>query len=225
MHTFGHPVDIKKIVEIADEYNLPIVEDAAESLGSFYHGKHCGTFGKLGIISFNGNKIITTGGGGMIITNDDSIADYARHISNTAKQSHKWRYIHDQIGFNFRMPNINAALGCAQFEKLPEFIDSKRKLFLSYKSVFESIKEVKIFSEPKDCQSNYWLQTLILEEEHKNKLEGILEYTNNNGVMTRPAWDLMHTLRMFKDCPRAPLPIAESLAQRIINIPSSAFIR
>ena len=224
MHTFGHPVEIDSIVEIANRYNLSVIEDAAESLGSFYKKKHTGTFGKVGILSFNGNKIITTGGGGALLTNDKKIAAYAKHLSTTAKVKHDWRFIHDQIGFNYRLPNLNAALGCAQMKKLPFFIESKRNLFIKYFEVFRNIKGVTLLSEPTNAKSNYWLQTLILEEGYEKELEEILEYTNLRGIMTRPAWELLHNLEIYKDCQKAPLPIAESLSKRILNIPSSAFL-
>ena len=222
MHTFGHPSKIDHILNISKEYNLDVVEDAG-SLGSFYK-KHTGTFGKIGILSFNGNKIITAGGGGALLTDDKSIALSAKHISTTAKIPHKWRYIHNEIGFNYRLPNINAALGCAQFDKIEHFLRSKRKLFLKYKEVFGSIEGVKLFQEPKNSRSNYWLQTIILDKGYENELESILENTNKNNIMTRPSWDLIHKLDMYKDCPKSPLPVSESLSRRIINIPSSAFL-
>ena len=224
MHTFGHPVEIDSIVKIANKYNLNVIEDAAESLGSFYKKKHTGTFGKVGILSFNGNKIITTGGGGALLTNDHEIAVHAKHLSTTAKVKHDWRFIHDQIGFNYRLPNLNAALGCAQMQKLPFLIESKRSLFLKYSEAFRSIKGVKLLSEPINAKSNYWLQTLILDKEYESELEDILEYTNTRGIMTRPAWELLHQLEIYKDCQKAPLPISESLSKRIINIPSSGFL-
>ena len=224
MHTFGHPVEIDSIVEIANRYNLTVVEDAAESLGSFYRKKHTGTFGKVGILSFNGNKIITTGGGGALLTNDNKIAAYAKHLSTTAKVKHDWRFIHDQIGFNYRLPNLNAALGCAQMKKLPFFIESKRNLFIKYHEAFRNIKGVTLLSEPTNARSNYWLQTLILDEGYEHELEEILEYTNISGIMTRPAWELLHNLEIYKDCQKSPLPISETLSKRIINIPSSAFL-
>jgi len=224
MHTFGHPVEIDSIVKIANKYNLNVIEDAAESLGSFYKKKHTGTFGKVGILSFNGNKIITTGGGGALLTNDHEIAVHAKHLSTTAKVKHDWRFIHDQIGFNYRLPNLNAALGCAQMQKLPFLIESKRSLFLKYFEAFRSIKGVKLLSEPINAKSNYWLQTLILDKEYESELEDILEYTNTRGIMTRPAWELLHQLEIYKDCQKAPLPISESLSKRIINIPSSGFL-
>ncbi len=224
MHTFGHPSRIDQILEISREYNLKLVEDAAESLGSFYNGKHTGTFGEIGILSFNGNKIITTGGGGALLTNDETLAKSAKHISSTAKVPHKWRYIHDHIGYNYRLPNINAALGCAQLKKIEKFLDSKRKLFLKYKDVFESIDGIKLFNEPDNSVSNYWLQTIILENGFENELENILRNTNKKNIMTRPAWNLIHKLDMYLDSPKSPLPVSESLSKRIINIPSSAFL-
>ena len=224
MHTFGHPLEINSIIKVAEKYNLVVIEDAAESLGSLYKGKHTGTFGKIGVLSFNGNKIVTTGGGGALITNDLEVARLAKHLSSTAKVEHKWKLIHNQIGFNYRMPNLNASFGCAQMKKLPSFIQSKRDLFLKYKEVFDSLLGVRIFSEPANSRSNYWLQTLLLDKGYESQIENILEITNKEGIMTRPSWELMHHLQMYKNCPRAPLPISESLAKRIINIPSSAFL-
>ena len=224
MHAYGHPVEIESIKEIANRYDLFVIEDAAEALGSFYKNKHAGTFGDIGILSFNGNKIITTGGGGALLTNNDEIAEKAKHLSTTAKIKHKWEFVHDQIGFNYRLPNLNASLGCAQMRKLPKFINSKRILFSKYYEAFKCIKGIKLFSEPINSKSNYWLQTLILERGYEEELPDILDITNKSGLMTRPAWELIHNLPMYRDCPRAPLPIAESLAKRIINIPSSAFL-
>ena len=224
MHTFGHPAKIDEILKISKEYNLKLVEDAAESLGSFYKKKHTGTFGDIGILSFNGNKIITTGGGGALLTNDESLAKSAKHISSTAKVPHKWRYIHNEIGFNYRLPNINAALGCAQLKKINKFLDAKRKLFFKYKEVLESIDGIKLFNEPKNSRSNYWLQTIILDIGFENELEDILKNTNQKNIMTRPAWNLIHEFDMYLDCPKSPLSVSESLSKRIINIPSSAFL-
>ena len=224
MHTYGHPAKIDQILEISREYNLKLVEDAAESLGSFYKKKHTGTFGEIGILSFNGNKIITTGGGGALLTNNEGLAKSAKHFSSTAKVPHEWRYIHNEIGFNYRLPNINAALGCAQLKKIDKFLDAKRKLFLKYKEVFQSIDGVNLFSEPENSKSNYWLQTIILENGFENQLEDILKNTNKKNIMTRPAWNLIHQLDMYADSPKSPLPVSESLSKRIINIPSSAFL-
>jgi perosamine synthetase len=222
MHTFGHPCDLDGLLSVAHDYKLALVEDASESLGSFYHGKHTGTFGKLGVISFNGNKIITTGGGGAILTNDEKLADRAKHLTTTAKLPHRWEYVHDEIGYNFRMPNLNAALGCAQLEQLDKFIQSKRELYNAYQESFKNISQLRLLQEPRGCNSNYWLQTIILDKEISDQRDIILDTTNNANFMTRPAWKLIHQLEPYKDCPRAPLPVAESLAKRIVNLPSSA---
>ena len=223
MHTFGHPVDIEGLLSVAHDFNLELIEDAAESLGSFYKGKHTGTFGLCGAISFNGNKIITTGGGGAILTNDEKLAKYAKHITTTSKISHKWEYIHDEIGYNFRMPNLNAALGCAQIENLPKFLNSKRKLFDLYKNNLSDV-DVNIFKEPKNCKSNYWLQTLVLSEYTSNQRDNILEAMNNSGLVARPPWKLINELDPYKNCPSSPLPISQNMTKRLINIPSSAGI-
>ena len=220
MHTFGHPCNLEALLSVAHDYRLVMVEDAAESLGSFYQGKHTGTFGKLGVLSFNGNKIITTGGGGAILTNDERLADYAKHLTTTAKQSHPWDYIHDEIGYNYRMPNLNAALGCAQLEQLPVFLAAKRKLFHRYKDAFEKVEGVEIMREPNECESNYWLQAMILSKKFAHERNDIISLTNNSGLQTRPAWQLIHRLKPYQSCPKSPLPIAESLVSRIINIPS-----
>ena len=222
MHTFGHPVDMDKLMQVANKYNIKIVEDAAESLGSFYKGIHTGNFGLLSAISFNGNKIITTGGGGCILTNDEELAKKAKHITTTAKIPHPYEYVHDMIGYNYRMPALNAALGLAQIEKLPEFIEKKRELALYYKELLSDIEEIEFFTEPEYAKSNYWLNAIILKENNKELRDEILEQTNKNGVMTRPIWKLMHHLEMFKNCPKMDLSISESLENRIINIPSTA---
>ena len=221
MHTFGHPCDLDGLLAIARDYRLALVEDAAESLGSFYQGRHTGTFGLLGALSFNGNKIVTTGGGGAILTNDERLADRAKHLTTTAKLPHRWHYVHDEVGYNFRMPNLNAALGCAQLEQLDEFIAYKRYLFKRYAKSFSNFRDAHLMEEPPGCESNYWLQTLILAESVASQRDEILQATNDVGLMTRPAWRLMHQLRPYEQCPRAPLPIAELLSQRLINIPSS----
>lgn len=222
MHTFGHPCDIARILEVAADYGLPVVEDAAESLGSLVGGKHTGTFGLLGILSFNGNKIITTGGGGAILTNDSDLAHRAKHLTTTAKVPHGWEYVHDEVGYNYRMPNINAALGCAQLENLDTTISSKRKLYEKYRDAFSLISGVDIFTEPTGTRSNYWLQTLLLDEDQAVFRNDILMALNNNGFMSRPTWNLLPSLKPFQCCPSALLPVSESLARTIINIPSSA---
>jgi len=222
MHTFGHPSDLDGLLALAHDFNLVLVEDAAESLGSYYQGKHTGTVGLMGTLSFNGNKTITTGGGGAILTNDIELARHAKHLTTTAKIPHAWEYRHDEVGFNYRMPNLNAALGCAQLEQLPSILAAKRELFKRYQDVFANVKGVKVISEPEQCQSNYWLQTLILDNEELNKRDLILKATNDAGYMTRPAWTLMNELMPFKDCPHMDLDCAKSLSQRLINIPSSS---
>jgi len=224
MHTFGHPVDIDKLNKVTKKYNLEIVEDAAESLGSFYKGVHTGNFGKISAISFNGNKIITTGGGGCILTNDEELAKKAKHITTTAKIPHPWEYEHDMIGYNYRMPALNAALGLAQIEKLPEFIKKKRKLAKIYQEAFKNMEAVEFFTEPEYAKSNYWLNAIILKENNKKLRDKILKESNENGIMTRPVWKLMHHLEMFKNCPRMDLNVSESLENRIINIPSTAYL-
>jgi perosamine synthetase len=191
-------------------------------LGSCYHGQHTGTFGLLGTLSFNGNKTITTGGGGAILTNDTALARHAKHLTTTAKLPHAWEYRHDEIGYNYRLPNLNAALGCAQLEQLPAMLVSKRELFTRYQTAFAAVQGVKLMVEPDQSQSNYWLQTLLLDADHADQRDAVLKATNDAGFMTRPAWILMHELEPFKDCPRAPLSVAERLAATIINIPSSA---
>ena len=224
MHTFGHPVDMDKLIEVTKKYNIEIVEDAAESLGSFYKGVHTGNFGKVGAISFNGNKIITTGGGGCIITNYEELARKAKHITTTAKIPHPYEYEHDMIGYNYRMPALNAALGLAQIEKLPEFIEQKRVLAEKYEEVFKDIEGVEFFTESEYAKSNYWLNAIILKDNNKELRDKILKETNENGIMTRPIWKLMNHLEMFKDCPKMDLSISESLENRVINIPSSAHL-
>ncbi len=222
MHTFGHPCDLDALAAIAHDFQLTLVEDAAESLGSYLNGRHTGTVGTLAALSFNGNKIVTTGGGGAIITNDDGLANYAKHLTTTAKLPHAWAYDHDEVGYNFRMPNLNAALGCAQLEQLPTFLASKRRLTDAYQKAFSTMKGVVLKLEAPNCRSNYWLQTLILEESEAHQRDVIIETTNNLGLMTRPAWTLLPKLKPYSTCPCAPIPMAESLTRRIINVPSSA---
>jgi len=221
MHTFGHPSDVDGLLSIAKDFNIVLVEDAAESLGSFYHGQHTGTFGLFGTLSFNGNKTITTGGGGAILTNNEALARHAKHLTTTAKIPHAWEFRHDEIGYNYRMPNINAALGCAQLEKLSDKLASKRELYKRYQSAFAQVDGVSLFSEPENSQSNYWLQTLVLDGSESENRDLILESTNNTGIMTRPAWELMNDLEPFKGFPSMDLSTSKSLLERIINIPSS----
>lgn len=221
MHTFGHPVDLDELVAVCEEFSLELVEDAAESLGSYYKGRHTGDFGKVSAVSFNGNKIITTGGGGAILTNDLEIANMAKYLTTQAKIPHKWEFRHDMIGYNYRMPNINAALGCAQIEKLPEFIEKKRQLANRYQMAFSTINAVKFIVEPELCKSNYWLNAILLSSEYAGKRDELLQLTNDIGLLTRPAWELMYTLEMYRGCPQMSCEVAESIASRLINIPSS----
>jgi perosamine synthetase len=250
MHTFGHPCRIDEIVEICNEYNIPVVEDAAESLGSYYKEKHTGTFGEIGVLSFNGNKIITTGGGGMLLFRDDDLAKSAKHLTTQAKVPHPWEFLHDEIGYNYRMPNINAALGLAQLEQLPHFLESKRQIAGAYQEFFNKNTKHQTFTlseaevpnteqgtrnkeqetrnkehqttfipEPPHSRSNYWLNCVLMPS--KDERDAFLKYTNENGVMTRPAWKLMNELPMFKDCETDELKNSRFLAERLVNIPSS----
>lgn len=219
MHTFGHPCRIDEIAKICEEYCIPLIEDAAESLGSYYRGRHTGTFGKLGAFSFNGNKTITTGGGGMIITDDEALAKRAKHITTTAKQPHPYEFIHDEIGYNYRLPNINAALGCAQMESLSRLLESKRLIASAYAEFF-STSNVSFVQESNQAKSNYWLNALILED--KQARDFFLKELNDAGVMARPAWRLMSELSMFQDCQSTDLSNARWLEERVVNIPSSA---
>lgn len=221
MHTFGHPMDINGLLAVAHDFNIVVVEDAAESLGSTYHGLHTGTFGLMGTLSFNGNKTITTGGGGAILTNDATIARRVKHITTTAKVPHAWEFIHDEIGYNYRLPNLNAALGCAQLEQLPIKLIAKRTLFNHYQAAFSPLEGAKLIAEPAQCHSNYWLQTIMLDADQTHHRDAILQATNQAGLMTRPVWRLLHQLAPFANCPRMDLAAAEQLAQQLINIPSS----
>lgn len=220
MHTFGHPVRIKEIADICNKWNIELVEDAAESIGSYVDGQHTGTFGKIGAISLNGNKTITTGGGGMLLFQDEELGKYAKHITTQAKVPHRWEFVHDHIGYNYRMPNINAALGCAQLEQIDRFIESKRATAEAYKEFFrDEPYGIKFMKEPEGTQSNYWLNAIMLPD--KEAQLAFLEYTNDNGVMTRPIWELMNRLVMFKDAQHDELKNTIYLADRIVNIPSS----
>lgn len=221
MHTFGHPVDLDSLIEVCQRYNLVLIEDAAESLGSYYKGKHTGNWGKLAALSFNGNKTVTTGGGGAIMTNDEELGKMAKHITTTAKIPHRWAFFHDQCGYNYRMPNINAALGCAQLEQLSGFIEKKRSLAQKYQKELQNLPGAAVFQEASFAKSNYWLNVLLLDKENQTKREQILEQTNTHGIMTRPVWTLMHKLPMFAQCPHMNLDVAEDMESRIINLPSS----
>ena len=221
MHTFGHPCKIDKIVEICQRYHIEVVEDSAESLGSYYKGKHTGTFGKVGVFSFNGNKIITTGGGGMIVTDDEALAKRAKHITTTAKVPHPYEYIHDEVGYNYRLTNLAAAMGVAQMESLELFIEKQRKLAHKYQEFFKDL-EIEFITEPKDAKSNYWLNAVILKD--REQRDEFLKYTNDNGVMTRSIWRLMNKLEMFKDSQCGDLSNAEWLEDRVVNISSSVIV-
>jgi perosamine synthetase len=218
MHTFGHSCRIDEIKALCDAYHIALVEDAAESLGSYYKDKHTGTFGKLGAFSFNGNKVITSGGGGCIVTDDEALAKKAKHMTTTAKVPHKWEYTHDMIGYNYRMPNLNAALLVAQLEQLERFLQNKRELAHEYETFFAK-NGIEFVLEPSQSQSNYWLNAVILKD--KTERDIFLEATNANGVMTRPIWTLMNRLEMFKDAQCDPLENAQWLEARVVNIPSS----
>lgn len=218
MHTFGHPVHLKELVDVCHKYKLELMEDAAESIGSLYHGQHTGTFGKIGTLSFNGNKTITTGGGGMLLFQDEELGKLAKHISTQAKVPHPWEFVHDHIGYNYRMPNINAALGCAQLEELPLFLEKKRQLAADYKRYFDSIG-VHFVADTEGTQSNYWLNAILLKD--RRERDEFLEYTNSHGVMTRPIWQLMNRLPMFEHEECGDLTNCEYLNDRIVNIPSS----
>jgi perosamine synthetase len=225
MHTFGHPVDMDELVAVARHWDIPVVEDAAESLGSTYKGHSVGSQARLAALSFNGNKIVTTGGGGAILTNDEELGRRAKHITTTAKLPHKWAFVHDEVGFNYRLPNLNAALGCAQLEQLDGFLKSKRLLAAAYQRAFAGIPGVQFSREPEGTTSNYWLNAILLDEAHAALRDDVLTALNASGFGARPTWTLMHRLPMFAACPRGDLPVAESIERRLINLPSSASIQ
>lgn len=220
VHIFGHVVAIDHLVDLAARYRIAVVEDAAEAIGSRYQGRHAGTFGRLGTLSFNGNKTITTGGGGAILTDDDALAKRAKHLTTTAKVPHRWEFIHDEVGFNYRLPNLNAALGCAQLEQLDGFIARKRLLATRYAASLGGLAGVTLVREPASCRSNYWLQAILLDRDQMPERDAVLRATNDAGYMTRPLWRLMHRLPMYAPCPRMPLPASEDFERRLINLPS-----
>lgn len=219
MHTFGHPVKIDELSAVCNEYHIELVEDAAESIGSFYKGRHTGTFGRVGAISFNGNKTITTGGGGMLLFQDEELGRLAKHLTTQAKVPHRWAFVHDHIGYNYRMPNINAALGCAQMENLDRYVSNKRETAERYHEFFSRIPDVEFVVEPANSRSNYWLNAVLLKD--RRAQQSFLEYTNDHGVMTRPVWELMNRLEMFRGCETDGLENTVWLEERIVNIPSS----
>jgi perosamine synthetase len=221
MHTFGHPARIDEICNLCNQYDIPVVEDSAESLGSTYKSRHTGTFGRMGIFSFNGNKTVTSGGGGAIITDDEELAKLAKHITTTAKKSHKWEYVHDRVGFNYRMPNLNAALACAQLEQIDMYIENKRALAGRYRDFF-SKRNIHFIEEVEESRSNYWLNAVCLDD--RAERDRFLSCSNEQGVMTRPVWQLMNKLEMFHDCESGNLDNSEWLEDRVVNIPSSVRI-
>lgn len=218
MHTFGLPCRIQAIVEVCQRYGVPVVEDAAESLGSWADGRHTGTFGQSGVFSFNGNKIITTGGGGMIVTDDEALAQRAKHLTTTAKQPHPYEFVHDELGYNYRMPNLNATLGCAQMEQLPAFLEHKRELHACYARFFADAG-VKLMTEPEGTRANHWLNAIVLPD--RDSRDAFLQQTNDAGVMTRPIWRLMTSLPMYGQCQHDGCAVALDLEQRVVNLPSS----
>lgn len=225
MHTFGHPVDMDGIAAVARAWDIPVVEDAAESLGSTYKGHAVGSQARLAALSFNGNKIVTTGGGGAILTNDEDLGRRAKHITTTAKLPHKWAFVHDEVGFNYRLPNLNAALGCAQLEQLDGFLKNKRLLAAAYDRVFADIPGVRFAREPEGTTSNYWLNAILLDEAHASSRDDLLTALNEAGFGARPVWTLMHRLPMYAGSPHGDLGTAESIERRLINLPSSASIQ
>jgi perosamine synthetase len=224
MHVFGLPVDMDAVAAACAPWGIMVVEDAAESLGSYYKGRHTGHSGAIAALSFNGNKVVTTGGGGAIVTNDDALAKRAKHLSTTARVAHQWSFIHDEVGYNYRMPNLNAALGCAQLEQLPGFLQRKRQLAARYQDVFAGIEGVRVLADPPWGQSNFWLNAVLLEGAHASRRDELLAATNAAGLMTRPVWTLMHKLPMYAACPRMDLGVAEDIEGRLINLPSSAML-
>ena len=222
MHTFGQAASIEQLSELCNEFYITLIEDAAESLGTTVGGKQTGTFGKCGVYSFNGNKTITCGGGGMIVTNDAQLGKLAKHLTTQAKVPHEWDFVHDHIGYNYRLPNINAALACAQMEQLEKFVYSKRELAAEYREFF-SHTGISFVTEGNNIRSNYWLNAILLKD--KNERDEFLRYTNDNGVMTRPCWRLMNKLDMFKNCPAGDLSNAEWVEDRLVNIPSSVILK
>lgn len=222
MHVFGHPVDMDGLAIVARDFDLALVEDAAESLGSRLGGRPCGSFGHVGALSFNGNKILTTGGGGAVVTDDPELAKHAKHLTTTAKVPHRWRFYHDEIGYNYRMPNLNAALGVAQLAQLDTRVEQKRALAKRYIHAFEGLDAAEVFVEREGTAANYWLNTLMLAPYLAEFRDQILEKLNSAGLMARPVWEPLHSLDIYSSCPRADLPVTTDLAARIVNIPSSA---
>jgi perosamine synthetase len=222
MHVFGHPADLDALSEVALRWHLVLIEDAAESLGSSYHGRHTGNVGLLSALSFNGNKIVTTGGGGAVLTNDAALGRRAKHLTTTARTPHRWSFLHDEVGYNYRLPNLNAALGCAQLEQLGSMLERKRRLAARYAKAFANVEGVKFLNEPPGTSSNYWLNAIVLDVAHEALRDNLLVALNDDGYMSRPVWTLMHKLPMYDTCPHMDLTVAEQMEARIINLPSSA---
>lgn len=224
MHVFGHPVDMDALTEVAARWRIPVIEDAAEAIGSTYKGRPCGSLAPLAAMSFNGNKIVTTGGGGAILSRDAEVGQRIRYLTTTAKQPHPWEFIHDEVAWNFRLPNINAAMGCAGLEQLPALLAAKRRLQQRYEAIFADMPGVSVFREAADCRSNYWLSALLLDAPDLARRDAVLKACHDAGLMTRACWRLNHHLPMYRDNPRMPLDVAERLQPRIINLPSSPFL-
>ncbi|HWL03527.1 MAG TPA: LegC family aminotransferase [Xanthobacteraceae bacterium] len=224
VHIFGHPVDMDPLTALAERFGLIVIEDATESLGSSYKDRPCGSLAQLAVLSFNGNKIVTTGGGGAILTDDAALAKRLRHLTTTAKLPHRWAFVHDEIGYNFRLPNLNAALGVAQMERLDDMLAAKRRLWQRYRDAFSGMAGVEVFAPPAFAGSNHWLVALMLDDAHAGRLDDVLAATNDAGLMTRPVWTPMHQLSIYADHPRADLSVTENLARRILNVPSSPFL-
>jgi perosamine synthetase len=224
VHVFGHPVDMDALNAVCAPFGLPVIEDATESLGSTYRGRPCGSLSRIGVLSFNGNKIVTTGGGGALLTDDMVLARRAKHLTTTAKMAHQWAFIHDEIGWNYRLPNINAALGLAQLEQLAGFVTAKRRLARRYIDIFASVRGVRSIVEPEGTASNYWLNAILLDDDSGAGRDAVLKATHAAGLLTRPLWTPMHRLAMFESCPRSDLTVSESIARRLVNLPSSAVL-
>ncbi|MBS0366239.1 MAG: LegC family aminotransferase [Proteobacteria bacterium] len=222
MHVFGHPADLDRLDEVTRRWRLVLVEDAAESLGSSYHGRHTGNVGLVSALSFNGNKVVTTGGGGAVLTNDAALGRRAKHLTTTARTPHRWSFLHDEVGYNYRLPNLNAALGCAQLERLPSMLERKRALAARYERVLAKVEGVEFLREPPGTLSNYWLNAVVLDAAHATLRDSVLAALNDATYMARPVWTLMHKLPMYSGCPRMDLDLAESMEARIVNLPSSA---
>lgn len=222
MHVFGHPSDLEALDALARRWHLTLIEDAAESLGSTYRDRHTGNVGRLAALSFNGNKVVTTGGGGAILTSDSALGRRAKHLTTTARVPHRWNFLHDEVGYNYRLPNLNAALGCAQLERLPGMVERKRRLAQAYQAAFQGLTGARFLSEPAGTSSNYWLNAIVLDEANASRRDELLTALNEAGYMSRPIWTLMHRLPMYEACPRMDLHVAQQMEARVINLPSSA---